>query len=218
MPETHAATAPPPVPSPERRPPQARTLRTRRRLLDAAVGCLVERGLAGTTTPAVCARAGVSQGALFKHFATKTALLGAAMEHLFAGLVEGYRRDFARAARSRDRVGAAIALLGERFEDPALCAAFELYAGSRTDPELHGALAPVLERHRANLQDAARELFPDVAGRHPDFGPIVDVVISALQGAALGALARPDPAGDAAQRALLEAWVRREFEEATCRR
>jgi len=203
--------------SPAVRAPQARTLRTRRRLLDAAVACLTERGLAGTTTPAVCERAGVSQGALFKHFSTKTLLLGAAVEHLFAGLVEAYRRDFARAAGSRDRVGAATALLAERFEDPALRAAFELYAGSRTDPEFHAVLAPVLDRHRANLQAAARELFPDVAGRHPDFGAIVDLVVSALQGAALGALARPDPASEAAQRALLEGWVRRAFAEAPCR-
>lgn len=206
-----------PTPASPVRVPQARTLRTRRRLLDAAVTCLTERGLSGTTTPAVCERAGVSQGALFKHFPTKTALLGAAVEHLFASLVEDYRRDFARAAGSRDRVAAAIALLAERFEDPALRAAFDLYAGSRTDPELHAVLAPVLDRHRANLRAAARELFPDVAERHPDFGAIVDVVVSALQGAALGALARPDPASEAAQRALLEVWVRRAFEEAPCR-
>lgn len=205
------------APAAGRRAPQARTLRTRRRLLDAAVDCLTERGLGGTTTSAVCARAGVSQGALFKHFPAKSELLGAAVEHLFAGLIEDYRRDFARAAASRDRVAAAIALLAERFEDPALRAAFELYAGSRTDPELHAVLAPVLARHRANLQAAARELFPDVAARHPDFEAIVDVVVSALQGAALGALARPDPAGEAAQRALLERWARRAFEEAPCR-
>ena len=56
---------------PIRVPQQARSVATRRRLLDAAVETLLSLGLARTSTTEVCRRAGVSQGALFKHFASK---------------------------------------------------------------------------------------------------------------------------------------------------
>ena len=71
------------APPPARRTQQERRDSTRTRLLEATVECLVELGYARTTTLAVAQRAEVSQGALFKHFPTKAALLGAAVERLF---------------------------------------------------------------------------------------------------------------------------------------
>ena len=60
---------------------------TRAALVEAALGCLVDLGVAGTTTAAVCARAGVSSGALFNHFPSKAALLGAAAEQVMGAAV-----------------------------------------------------------------------------------------------------------------------------------
>ena len=51
-------------------------------LLDATEDVLHERGYAATTVAAVCERAGVSQGGLFRHFATRRALLVAAAERV----------------------------------------------------------------------------------------------------------------------------------------
>ncbi|MCE9577606.1 MAG: TetR/AcrR family transcriptional regulator, partial [Deltaproteobacteria bacterium] len=44
---------------------------SRARLVRAATDCLVELGLAGASTARVAERAGLSQGAVFKHFPTK---------------------------------------------------------------------------------------------------------------------------------------------------
>ncbi|MHB1802402.1 MAG: TetR/AcrR family transcriptional regulator, partial [Actinomycetes bacterium] len=52
---------------------------TRRRILDATLLTLVERGHAGTTTLAVQRRAGVSRGALLHYFPTRADLLVAAV-------------------------------------------------------------------------------------------------------------------------------------------
>ena len=49
---------------------------TRGQLLEAALECLIERGYAGTTLAEVTARAGLSNGALWKHFPTKAQLMG----------------------------------------------------------------------------------------------------------------------------------------------
>lgn len=193
-------------------PRQARSRATRRRLLDATVDTLVERGHAGTTTPEICGRAGVSQGALFKHFPSKAVLLAATVEHLFASLVDDYRRAFARAAHSADPVGAAVRLLWGVFQRPSLTAAFELMVAARCDAELAAALAPVQERHGENLRALARELFPGPAAADPRrFEDTLDLLLSAMQGAAIGGLSHPEPERDERRLVFLEALTRRLF-------
>jgi AcrR family transcriptional regulator len=179
---------------PDPRPPRRRTQEERREatraaLLSAAIDCLAEEGFAATTTGAVCARAGVSQGALFNHFPTKGDLLASAAEHLFAHLVDEFRAGLARFAGVQDRAEAAVRRLWEIFQQPRLHAAFELYNAARTDRELAERLAPVARRHGENLHRLARELFPATAAARPEFDAVVSLVVMALQGAALGSLA-----------------------------
>ena len=204
-------------------PKQARSRATRRRILDAAVGCLVERGYAGSSTTAICQRAGVSQGALFKHFVSKIDLLGTATRHLFAGMIEDYRRAFGRLVGQGpgDRLGAAIGLLRRTFAEPRLQAAFELDVAARTNADLRAAIEPVLRAHRDDLRAVARELFPAEAARSARFDAVVDVVLDAMQGAALGSLVLPDPLHEGPALDALVRWVGSEFdalgEETRCR-
>ena len=192
-----------------RRTQQQRRGETRARLLAATQATLVERGYAGTTTTAVCRCAAVSQGALFKHFASKGELLAATAEQLFANLIDAYRDSMPRLAGSDDRAAAAVQLLWDVFEDARLLAAIELYGAARTDRELGARLAPVAERHGENLRLLARELFPEAAARRPDFDALVSVVVQAIQGATLGSLASGDRCGFAPLLALLTDLVRK---------
>jgi TetR/AcrR family transcriptional repressor of nem operon len=64
----------------------------RRKLLDAALGLIRERGYAATTVDELCGRARVAKGSFFHHFKDKEALAVAAAQHwgevtgtLFAG-------------------------------------------------------------------------------------------------------------------------------------
>jgi AcrR family transcriptional regulator len=180
-------------------------------VLEATVEALVELGVAGTTTTEIARRAGVSQGALFKHYTSKRELLAAALEHLLAALVQEWRRDFARAARREDPIGAALPLLWRIFTQPRLHAVLDLYVATRTDAELRAVVGPVLERHRENLRREARALFPAAAERGDDFEGTVDALIAAMQGAAIGALALPDAAAEARQLAFLERIARSEL-------
>jgi len=192
-----------------RRTQQQRRAGTRARLLAATQTGLVERGYAGTTTTEVCRRAELSQGALFKHFASKGELLAATAEELFANLIDAYRDSMPRLAGVEDRAAAAVHLLWDVFEDPRLLAAIELYGAARTDRELAARLAPVAERHGENLRGLARELFPEAAARRPDFDALVSVVVQAIQGATLGSLAAGDRRGFAPMLALLTDLVRK---------
>ena len=196
--------------APRRR--QARSVATRERLLDAAIEAFVAQGYAALTTTEVCRRARLSQGALFKHFSSKAGLVGATAERLFAALIEDFRAAFAEVPAQGDGLGAALRQLVRTFGERRLLAALELYTAARTDPVLRAQLAPVLARHHANLLREARELFPRAAASNPDFDAIVDAVIAALQGAALGGLVHEDPEAARRSFAWLERIVRAELE------
>jgi len=146
--------------------------------------------------------------ALFKHYPTKDALLAAAVEDLFASLVADYRRGLAAVSESEDRVRTAVRLLWKIMTRPTLQAVFELMGAGRCDPALRCALEAVQIRHRENLRAAARELFPQVDGDAAEFDAMLDVVISAMQGASLGALVLSDPAADAKRLDALTALAR----------
>jgi AcrR family transcriptional regulator len=122
---------------------QQRSRSTQRRLLEAAVEVLVERGWSGTTTTQVAERAGVSRGAQLHHYRTKSALLIAAVEHLAERRSAELRAEAASLPAGGDRVPATVDLLATLFTGPLFSAAIEVWVAARTDPELRAALVPV---------------------------------------------------------------------------
>ena len=201
---TRAATRP---------PVQARSQRTRERLLEAAIQALVEFGYAGAKTNGIAARAEVSQGALYKHFPTKLDLLEAALAHVLSES----RDRFARAIRAdaeaeSDPAGAVFRHLWDVFASPELQAAFELYLAARTDRDLAARVVPIVEQHRANVIAGARARFPDAAREHENFDGAVNALVSTMQGAAIaGALLSEDSAFVETQRRSIERMIRTEF-------
>ena len=196
--------------SPLSPPSQARSIATRARLLTAAVEALVAEGYAGASTTNIAKRAKVSQGALFKHFPSKHALLGDALQQLFTELVEDFRGRLVRDQRA-DRLGAAIRILWDIFCSPTLQAAFELYLAARTDRELASIVTPVLAAHRQNLLAEARALFPDAARQNPDFDAMILSIMNMMQGAALAASVIPTEDDSDRELALIERIARQEL-------
>jgi len=191
-----------------RRTQAERRATTRQGLLDATIASLIEAGWAGTTTTEVCRRAGVSQGALFKHFASKAELVAAATERLFETLVDEFERERPGHRAAADRPAAAVRRLWSVFQQPRIHAAFELYTAARTDADLARALAPVAARHAANVRAHARSLFPEAAAR-PGYDAVVNVVVSAMQGSAFGDVANRDAQRDTELLDALTDLVRR---------
>jgi AcrR family transcriptional regulator len=167
---------------PKRRTQEERSAATQARLLDAAVACLVELGYGATTTTVVAERAGVSRGAQLHHFATRAELVGAAVQHVCAGLTEDYRDGFARVAASRDRVRGAIELLWSIYLQPRHLAALDLYLAARTDAELRAVLTPISTRHRDNVLALARAYFPEAAASQPRFAAVIDLILDSMLG------------------------------------
>ena len=65
----------------------------RREIADAALDIIADRGLPGFTSVAVARRVGLSDGALFRHFPTKRAIVGAVIERVEEELAAGQDAD-----------------------------------------------------------------------------------------------------------------------------
>jgi AcrR family transcriptional regulator len=164
---------------------------TRAALLTAALDCLVEAGMAGFTTTEVCRRAGLSQGALFKHFPSKSELLAGTTAHLFATLRADFEAAFLALPIKRRSARYGLDLLWDQMFDPRLGAAFELYTIARTDHELRDALGPVVRQHLQRTHRLATSL---LGGEDPrKLRDVVDLVTLAIQGLVIDQMALPDP-------------------------
>ena len=128
--------------TPARRTQAERREGTITALLDATVRCLAERGYAATSTAAVCAEAGVSQGALFRHFPTRQALLVATAEHVAERNVEDFRTSVGRGTDTVDDVVAGPRPPAHRRPLPANQTWRELLVAARADADLRAALLP----------------------------------------------------------------------------
>jgi AcrR family transcriptional regulator len=205
MPATTATEAPPGTGAPRRTQEQRRE-QTRAALLDATIETLLERGYSRTTTTEVCLRAGVSQGALFKHFVTKQALLAASVEHLYETLLRRYT-DFVGKPGEPMHASDAIDSLWQTFEQPELSVAYELQAASRTDTVLRELLERVGESHASAIRRTASELFPEVAANE-SFAPFLDTVLETFQGMAMSRMIAPDPDHEARVLGVLKSFAR----------
>ena len=161
-------------------------------LLDATVACLAERGYAATSTAAVCAEAGVSQGALFRHFPTRQALLVATAEHVATRNVEAFRASVGADVDTVDDVAAVLTHLRAVVLSPANQTWRELLVAARADAGLREALLPARESLQAQMLAVAADLWGE---RLPpdDLAAVLSIVVNMLDGLAFSAL-DPDPA------------------------
>jgi len=131
----------------------------RQRLLDAAVECLIELGVAGTTTLAVQRRAGTSRGALLHHFPTHADLLAASVAELVKRNEQAVTASRAGHAGPRDPLRMAVNALAFAGRQPSYLAELELWAVSRTDRPLKQALIAPERAAKREIDRVSADLF-----------------------------------------------------------
>jgi AcrR family transcriptional regulator len=162
-----------------------KTAETRRRLLDSAILCLIDRGYANTTTSEVAERAGLSRGAQLYHFPRKEELLTNAVEHLFQLMFNEMKEKVGRLSDANDRRAASIDLSWEIASGPLATAWIELMVASRTDSYLRDTVTAVNDRMAEFIDASFKELFPRPADAGPDYELIPQMVILILEAMAL---------------------------------
>lgn len=176
-------------PKPRRRTQTERREDAQRRLREAAIASLAESGYAGASTTEIARRAGLSQGGLFGHYASKAELFAAAAATIYTEMRDEYRRALQTADRGGDSTAASIRILWDLYRRPAMKASLELAMAARTDLRLRRALEPVFQLATEENQALATELSPGSGFSRPQ---ILTTVIWAIQGAAMDAFVTPE--------------------------
>ncbi|MHB8381776.1 MAG: TetR/AcrR family transcriptional regulator [Candidatus Binataceae bacterium] len=132
---------------------------SRRRVLDAALSCLIDRGYAGTTTLEIASRAGLSRGSQLYHFPKKDALLTSAVEYLIELRIAEFQETVANLPEGADLWTAAIAKFWEAWNGPLFFAWLELAVAARTDPALRKSVSALNRRTNDYLHRALQRIF-----------------------------------------------------------
>lgn len=196
---------------PKRRTQKERREGTIRKLLDAATDTLIEVGYAEASVQRISVRAELSQGALFRHFPTREALMVAVAEDVGARILERYKRKFLSLPPDEAaRLPAAIRMVRDACRSRLNVAWYELSIAARTNKNLKKHLEPVARRYYEDIGAAARELVPDVAEKMgPTFDALVATVIAVFDGEAIERFAIVQPELEEARLALLIAAMER---------
>jgi AcrR family transcriptional regulator len=188
----------------KRRTQQERREGTIRKLLDAATETLIELGYAEASVQRICTRAELSQGALFRHFATREALMVAVGEDVGAKLLDRYKKKFHALPKAANDVPAAMRLVRDACRSRLNQAWYELELAARTNENLRKALEPVARRYYADISSAARELLPELAEKLGDsFDVLVATVIAVFDGETMHRFVVKEPALEDARFDLL---------------
>ena len=166
-----------------RRTQEERRETTIRKLLDAATETLIEVGYARASTQAICARAGVSQGGLFRHFSSREALMVAVGRDVGDRLLVSFRAAFEARRGHEEPIALALGLLREQTRSHLNQAWYELATAARTNESLREPLAEAAAGYYASIEKLAREVLPDLASKlGEDFPLLVDTVVAIFDG------------------------------------
>lgn len=140
-----------------RRTQQQRREETIGRLLDATADALYEVGYAHTTVQEICSRAGLSQGALFRHFPTRRAVLAATANRVAEVQVQAFRARFDGVVATPETMLEALRELRELTRSRNNQVWHELVHAARTDEKLRREIQPALREYRRRSGQAASE-------------------------------------------------------------
>ncbi|MYW95551.1 TetR family transcriptional regulator [Amycolatopsis rubida] len=174
-----------------REPQQERSRTTRRRLIEAAMDCIGERGWHGVTVAVIAERAGVSRGAAQHHFPTRESLVAAAVELLGEAQLDELRTRAAGSPGGSSRIEWVVEMLLTLYTGPMFRAALQLWAVASTDEQLRDVLVPLEARVGREAHRVAVELL-GVDEAQPGVRELVQATLDLGRGLGLANLLTDD--------------------------
>lgn len=177
----------------------ARTQQQRReetvaRLLQASIDTIIEVGYARASAAVITKRAGVSVGALFRHFETMGDFMAATAYEVLRRQLETFTKQVAEIPADRPALPAALTILRDITAGATNAVLYELMVAARTDEKLKETLQNVLGQYSAKIHDAARALPGAESFPEETFPVIVALMTNVFDGAAIvrGVLPQPE--------------------------
>ncbi|HZC52942.1 MAG TPA: TetR/AcrR family transcriptional regulator [Mycobacterium sp.] len=190
----------------------ARTQQQRReetigRLLEACIVSIIEVGYARASAAVITKRAGVSVGALFRHFETMGDFMAATASEVLRRQVESFTKQVAEIPADRPALESALTILRDITSGPTNAVLYELMIAARTDEKLNSHLGEVLTQYSAKIVDAARTLPGAETIPEDTFPVLVALLTNVFDGAAIVRGVLPEPDLEERRIALLTALI-----------
>lgn len=176
---------------------------TRTRILSAAMGCLIDLGVARTTTLEVQRRAEVSRGALLHHFPTHADLMCAVIETIVVRNEQAVSKRLRRKSGGSDPVARAIHILTDSMKEPSFLAEIELWVVARTDSELRAALVAAERKALRDRKRVLDEIFAPLRDA-PAYDLVINTSLEFVRGLAISGILRSNPESTAV---LVQQWI-----------
>ncbi|MBA4227525.1 MAG: hypothetical protein C0456_12920 [Hyphomonas sp.] len=173
----------------ERRSQKDRSESMQRKVLDATLRCIGERGYIGVSLQDIADAAGVSRGAITHHYSSKIELTSSAIQHFVHWRYEKVHRAF-EGKTDLDLRGRLDVLWGEFQEIFPIM--FELIVALRSDKELLALYKRSAKTRIEEVITGYDEFFPELSGlRVP--GVVIAVMAAFYRGVYIESVSR-DPA------------------------
>jgi len=173
----------------ERRSQKDRSESMQRKVLDATLRCIGERGYIGVSLQDIADAAGISRGAITHHYPSKMALTSSAIQHFVEWRFEKVHRAFE--GKTDLDLRARLDVLWGEFQK-IFPITFELIVALRSDKEL---LALYKSSANARLEEVITgydEFFPELSGMQVP-GVVIAVMAAFYRGVYIESVSR-DPA------------------------
>lgn len=177
----------------------ARTQQQRReetvgRMLEASIDTIVEVGYARASAAVITKRAGVSVGALFRHFETMGDFMAATASEVLRRQLETFTKRVAEIPADQPALDAALVILRDITRGATNAVLYELMIAARTDEKLRETMQEELGQYSAKIYDAARALPGADTVPEEIFPVVVALLTNVFDGAAVveGVLPQPE--------------------------
>lgn len=188
-----------------RRTQEDRSREARGKILAATIDVLMQRGYGGLTTKEVAKHAGISNGALMHHYATKAELVVAATAEVY----EEWSRRGQRIAKSAKAMESPVegfidVCLSVYFDWPFITA-LEVIMVARTDEELMAKVLPVMEQYRATTNQLWLQVFRKAGMSAAEAKSVLNLTLNIVRGMAVNRLWQKD---EKSYRLYLKDWIK----------
>jgi AcrR family transcriptional regulator len=190
----------------------ARTQQERReetvaRLLDASIATIIDVGYARASAAVITRRAGLSGGALFRHFETMGDFMAATAYEAMRRQLEAFGKQVAEIPSTQHALEGVLHTMRDITGNDTNVVMYELLVAARTDEKLRGTLQNVLVEYSTRIFDTARAL--PSAEEYPEgtLAAIVALLTNAFDGAAIVRTVLPQPEIEAGRIPLLMALL-----------
>ncbi|MDY7025791.1 MAG: TetR/AcrR family transcriptional regulator [Pseudomonadota bacterium] len=160
-----------------------RTANTINKLNEAVIEKLVTLGYSGCTTQKIAAEAGLSTGAIFRHFETLQELIIDTADKLSTWMVDDYHNKIAPLKnKGVFELDTSMEALYDVMQSPMHYAWLELLIASRTNESLREAMQPIVRKNRDYALQRSREYLPDFFVNQPDFEHLLESLLMQIRG------------------------------------